>query len=94
MRDTAPCRWQRWRVALVEGPVASPAERFARRPLTASPTDHRTDADGAGEDPGAGDIRHDLVARIRREIEAGTYETEEKWQAAEELLLRRVEQGR
>ena len=34
-------------------------------------------------------IRYDLVARVRREIEAGTYETEEKLQAALSRLLER-----
>jgi len=34
-------------------------------------------------------IRHDLVARVRAEIAAGTYDTEERWLAAEDALLRR-----
>lgn len=46
---------------------------------------------GASEVPGPDGIRHELVARVRREIAAGTYDTEEKWQAAEEALLRRIE---
>ncbi len=33
------------------------------------------------------DIRHDLVARIRGEIEAGTYETDEKLDVALGRLL-------
>jgi hypothetical protein len=33
-----------------------------------------------------GEIRHDLVARVRREIAAGTYETPEKWQEALDRL--------
>ena len=43
--------------------------------------------------PGPDGIRHELVARIRREIAAGTYDTEEKWLAAEAEILRRVEDG-
>lgn len=35
-------------------------------------------------------IRHDLVARVRREIEAGTYDTEEKLEAALARLLERL----
>ncbi|MBN9524434.1 flagellar biosynthesis anti-sigma factor FlgM [bacterium] len=35
-------------------------------------------------------IRHDLVARVRAEIAAGTYDTEDRWLIAEELLLRRT----
>jgi hypothetical protein len=36
--------------------------------------------------PESDDIRHDLVARVRQEIAAGTYETPEKWQAALDRL--------
>lgn len=43
--------------------------------------------------PAADSIRHDLVARVRAEIAAGTYDTEERWLAAEEALLRRVAAG-
>jgi anti-sigma28 factor (negative regulator of flagellin synthesis) len=42
------------------------------------------------EQPAADGIRHKLVARIRQEIAAGTYDTEEKWLAAEEELFRRI----
>jgi hypothetical protein len=85
MRDAAKCRWQQWRVTLVVRPTA---DRFVRRAaggdlLAAGQT-------AAREQPGPDGIRHDLVARVRREIEAGTYDTEAKWLAAEELLLRRV----
>jgi hypothetical protein len=43
--------------------------------------------------PAADGIRHDLVARVRAEIAAGTYDTEERWLAAEEALLRRAAAG-
>ncbi len=39
------------------------------------------------------DFRPDLVARIRREIAAGTYDTPEKWQEALDCLLDRLEQA-
>jgi hypothetical protein len=47
---------------------------------------------GKGNSPVEDDpaIRHDLVARVRREIEAGTYDTEEKWEAALDCLLERM----
>jgi anti-sigma28 factor (negative regulator of flagellin synthesis) len=45
------------------------------------------------EQPGPDGIRHNLVARIRQEIAAGTYDTEERWLAAERELIRRVEGG-
>ena len=77
MRDTSRRRWQQWRVAVVERPAAPGTNRFVRTPL-------------AAEQPGPDGIRHELVARVRREIEAGTYDTDEKWLAAEERLLQRV----
>ncbi len=42
--------------------------------------------------PADAPIRKDLVERVRREIEAGTYDTPEKFQAALEKMLRRLEQ--
>jgi hypothetical protein len=38
----------------------------------------------------ADEIRHDLVARVRREIAAGVYDTPEKWDAALERLSARL----
>ena len=43
----------------------------------------------SGDDP---PIRKELVERVRREIAAGTYDTEEKWEAALDRLLDRLEQ--
>jgi negative regulator of flagellin synthesis FlgM len=37
-------------------------------------------------------IRKELVERIRGEIAAGTYDTEEKWEAALDRLLDRLDQ--
>ena len=81
MRDTSR-HWHRWRVTL-NGPAAN---RFGclRTPEPATA--------GASEQPGPDGIRHGLVARVRAEIAAGTYDTEEKWLAAEEALLRRIEE--
>jgi hypothetical protein len=36
-------------------------------------------------------IRKDLVDRVRKEIAAGTYDTQEKWEAALDCLLDRLE---
>ena len=44
----------------------------------------------SGKDKG---IRRDLVDRVRREIEAGTYDTPEKWDAALDRLLESLEGG-
>jgi hypothetical protein len=59
-------------------------DRFERLPRA---TPHALEV---AEQPAADGIRHDLVARIRHEIAAGTYDTEEKWLLAEEELLRRI----
>ncbi|HJZ57746.1 MAG TPA: hypothetical protein VKE74_22495 [Gemmataceae bacterium] len=89
MRDTAPCDWQRWRIAPVARPDPEPVPgRFTRTRRTARGP--ANDPSGRSEAPGPDGIRHALVARVRREIEAGIYDTEEKWLAAEEKLLRRV----
>jgi negative regulator of flagellin synthesis FlgM len=37
------------------------------------------------------EVRTDLVQRVRREIAAGTYDTPEKWEAALDRLLDRLE---
>jgi hypothetical protein len=37
------------------------------------------------------EFRHDLVARIRRQIADGVYETPEKWQAALDRLAQELE---
>jgi hypothetical protein len=43
--------------------------------------------DAGGDKTG---FRADLVARVRQEIAAGTYETPEKWQAALHRLLEKL----
>jgi hypothetical protein len=50
------------------------------------------EACGEEERPADGpeEIRWELVARVRGEIASGTYETEEKWQAALDRLLGRL----
>ena len=78
-----PSRRFRWRAAL---PTPEPiAQRMAG--LLSS------DAAAEREQPGPDGIRHGLVARVRAEIAAGVYDTEEKWLAAEEALLARVAGG-
>lgn len=84
MRDTSRHRWHRWRATL--GGSRAVGQRL----------DHAQTAVPVGlgtlEQPGPDGIRHALVARVKSEIAAGTYDTEEKWLAAEEALLRRIEQ--
>jgi Anti-sigma-28 factor, FlgM len=91
MSETTHRDWQRWRIAPVKGAkrtkAVPPFERMAAR-LSVPPA---PDADADAPAPAADGIRHELVARVRAEIAAGTYDTEEKWALAEEALLRRIE---
>ena len=87
MRETSPRGWHRWRVAAATSAPPAPAFDHKSR-LTGSPV---LPAVRHPEPKGPDGIRHELVARIRKEIADGTYDTEEKWRLAEEALLRRVE---
>lgn len=82
MPNPTPGRWMQWRVKLVSKPNTENGGGFVRKPLME-----------AGEQPGPDGIRHGLVARVRAEIAAGTYDTEERWLAAQERLLDRIEHG-
>jgi hypothetical protein len=85
MRDSAHPGWQQWRVALVrEETVTVTPARFTRPVL----------APVAAEEPGPDGVRRALVARVRRAIEAGHYDTDDAWLLAEEKLLRDAERGR
>jgi hypothetical protein len=86
MRDTSSHHWHRWRATLAGSKLAA-----GRLDCLRTPAPVPTPA-GAAELPGPDGIRHELVARIRAEIAAGTYDTEEKWFAAEAELLRRIEE--
>ncbi|HSQ58634.1 MAG TPA: hypothetical protein VLM40_23135 [Gemmata sp.] len=83
MRDSMARHWKRWRLAS-DQPLTGALNRLLVPAAVAA---------GELEIPGPDGIRHELVARVRREIAAGTYDTEEKWLAAEEALLRRIESG-
>ena len=65
---------------------------------TGAPTEQPADGTPIEQPPkkrkkDAKPIRMELVARIRKEIAAGTYDTEEKWEAALDRLLDRIERG-
>ncbi|MFO0935596.1 MAG: flagellar biosynthesis anti-sigma factor FlgM [Gemmataceae bacterium] len=65
-----------------------------RQHLTSSLPDairERLTMDCRAEVPGPDGIRHKLVARIKAEIAAGTYDTEERWLAAEKRLLNQLD---
>ena len=56
------------------------------------PGDRRADAMSDEQAPEP-EIRWELVERVRREIEAGVYETPEKWATALGRLVDQLEQG-
>jgi hypothetical protein len=85
MRDTSPRSWHRWRVTLADSPPIPVVDRFGRLPFPVTASSQEPEL------PAADGIRHKLVARVRQEIAAGKYDTEEKWLAAEEALFRRIE---
>jgi hypothetical protein len=86
MRETSPRGWYRWRVTVVRYTPPAAFDRMTRLALPSAP-DTRPVSE---EIPAPDGVRHELVARIRQEIAAGTYDTEEKWLLAEEALLRRI----
>ncbi len=90
MSETTHRDWQRWRIAPARGATravaVTPFERMAARLSVPPAGDAPAPTVGAGEG-----IRHEVVERVRAEIAAGTYDTEEKWALAEEALLRRIE---
>ena len=87
MHDNTPrSGWRQWRITLADGLASNPlADRFQRSSFPTHSPQHSTEV--AGPDG----IRRELVARIKQQIEAGTYDTEERWLAAEALILERYE---
>ena len=73
--------WQR--LGQLDAPANFDAPLQSKRPKKPGPK-KRSSASG---------IRPDLVARVRAEIAAGTYDTPEKWDAALDALLERLERG-
>lgn len=76
MRYPARHRWNNWSSARRPEPPAVPPAVRARL---------------AAEAPGPDGIRWGLVERVKAELAAGTYDTEEKWALAEDRLLRRAD---
>jgi hypothetical protein len=70
----------------LKGPV-SQARRCWKKGLAKGKESNRHARRPAREGRAGDGIRHDLVARVRKEIAAGTYDTPEKWQAALDRLL-------
>ena len=77
MRDSASQNWRSWRITANPKGSVLPRAPLADR-LRPPP-----------ELPGADGIRWGLVHRVRAEIAAGAYDTDEKLALAEERLLAR-----
>ena len=74
----------------MKGPYSSQRANGSKAPPAAQQADSldiSPAADAAAEAVGSGDIRSDLVARVRQEIASGTYETAEKLDTALIRLL-------
>ena len=74
-------RAREWWAAATEGQVTEPSTRAAFGPIP-------SDDPGHDERP----FRADLVERVRREIDQGTYETPEKMEIALDRLMRRLDE--
>lgn len=78
---------------VLEGPVSRMRTWWHQdEPLSQEPLEG---ASGLTDDSsgGSAEMRHDLIARVRREIAAGTYDTVEKWEAALDRLLEDMADG-
>jgi hypothetical protein len=86
----SPAWWQE--LGTLTEPASPPPPPRRRRK---SPTKAAAPEDARGSDsvPGDPSIRAELVARIRREIAAGTYDSPEKWEVALDRLLERLDQA-
>jgi len=74
----------------LQGPHTSRAagQRASQAPVSpADQLDISPEAQAAAQAAESGEVRADLVARVRTEIAAGTYETPEKLNAAFDRLL-------
>ena len=70
----------------LKGPVSRSRRSWKKGPARAKDS---TRGGRRAKDGLEGDIRHDLVARVRAEIAAGSYDTPEKWQAALDRFVER-----
>lgn len=99
MREPSPRRWRTWRASPARRPAPGPITPDALLERMANTTPDRgpapTDPPAVppalkAEAPGPDGIRHGLVSHVRRLIEAGEYDTPERWEAAQDRLFERV----
>ena len=72
----------------LRGPVSRSRRNWKFPPATASPVKRGATRRLASAMP---EIRRSLVARVRSEIESGRYDTPDRWEAALERLISRME---
>ena len=76
----------------LEGPVSRTSGRWSGNNAPAAEPKRCPQGDSSGkQSPLASEIRTELVERIRREIADGHYDTPQKWEAALETLLQRLQ---
>ena len=73
--------------ALLRANYAERPRRPARRARNGPPDDTRRGGDGPADRAQGGDARSERIRRIKQEIQAGTYETEEKLEIAINRLI-------
>ena len=72
--------FQLLRVARATGPVPGPRS-----------AEDLTFLDAPGPPGDAAQVRHDLIGRVRRQIEAGTYESQDKIDAVLDVLVAKIQ---
>lgn len=71
----------------LEGPITKNRDWW----LPTEKKTQRRERHSAAPNPHDPEIRTELVERVRREIAAGTYDTPEKWEAALDRMLDRLQ---
>jgi hypothetical protein len=78
----------------LEGPVSRTLGRWAGQKKVVAPANCCSENSSSGASLlRTAEIRTELVARIRREIAQGRYDTDEKWEAALQLLFQHLQNG-
>jgi hypothetical protein len=87
-----PLAWERDRTMNRPHPRSTrlPAHRFGRACRTPSSIARLMEEPPLNPHPFDTEVRHDLVNRVRQEIQAGTYDTPEKLEAALDRLASRL----
>ena len=76
----------------LEGPVSRTLSCWAGQKMLIAHANRCPENRSSGESFPPAEIRTELVARVRREIAAGRYETDEKWDAALHMLFQHLQE--